>query len=230
MVTTGVFYRRAWKAVILPLSALVTFALFAALTSRPTSASSAHSGTKIIVVRPVTKAGLPAAGYKVVNDNSGTLTCGSYGYRLDASVVSVSGNVASCFPTYQGAIAAWKDGTNPAANTVLVLRNPFSHTLYRLKATTIKPVGRAATPTPFGLVVNTGARFTVHFGGTWNMLAGHPKLRDTYTSTNGNAVWAQSGYGIDKKSGPFWLVRVASPSGKPVLRIVKTAYFVGTAN
>lgn len=230
MVTTGVFYRRASKAVTLSLSALLIFGLFAAFTSRPGNASSARYGTKVIVVRPVTRAGLPAAGYKVVNDNSGTLTCGTYGYRVDASVVSVSGNVASCFPTYQGAIAAWKDGTNPAGNTVLVLRSPFSHTLYRLKATTIKPVGRAATPTPFGLVLRTDARFTIHFGGTSNMLADHPKLRDTYTSTNGNAVWARTGYGIDKKSGPFWLVRVASPSGKLILRVVKTAYFVGTAN
>jgi hypothetical protein len=224
MLTSGVFYRRASKAVTLSLSALVAFGLLAAFTSQPSNASSKRSGTRVIVVRPVTKAGLPAAGYKVVNDNSGTLTCGTYGYRVDASVVSVSGK------TYQGAIEAWKDGTNPAGDTVLVLRSPFSHTLYRLKATTIKPVGRAATPTPFGLVLGTGARFTVHFGGTSNMLTGHPKLRDTYTSTNGNAVWAQTGYGIDKKSGRFWLVRVASPSGKLVSRTVKTAYFVGTAN
>jgi hypothetical protein len=62
------------------------------------------------------------------------------------------------------------------------------------------------------------------------MLTGHPKLRDTYTSTNGKAVWARTGYGIDKKSGRFWLVRVASPTGKPVLRTVRIAYFVGTAH
>jgi len=180
-----------------------------------------------VVIRPVTAAGRPAAGYTVVPGTQGTADCtapiGS------ASPAAVDGGIVECSPAFLYAVACWRRST---ARSVLCYRDPWSKQLTQLP--TDGPVANPAAtriPSPLGLLLADGSRCSLRIGGAWSNLDGHPELYGTYGCDHQIAVWGLADRdGIDR-SAPAWTVRVAPMSGHGTLHTVavRAAYYVGTA-
>jgi hypothetical protein len=178
----------------------------------------------------VSSAGLPASGYRVAAEQD-QLDCGS---QPDPSPVTVSAQVAICFPTALYAMACWPAR---AANYALCFRDAWSHLLYQLPTGArfdTAAVTAPARPVPLALLLADGDHCNIRDGGAWTSPSQHPDWVGYYSCTKDGAVWAsrQAGNsaGIDETTGS-WSVRVGALSGAGSLSVqrVITAYFVGTA-
>jgi hypothetical protein len=185
----------------------------------------------VLVVRPVTSAGKPAAGYRIAHTyrNSG-LDCSD----ASSSPGAVDPNIDFCSPSAAYAVACWKA---PAPHTVLCLQNFGSHQLIRFKGVhgfTQVAAPTAAERTPVRLLLGDSTKCSIRDGGAWGGLPHHPKWYGTYSCTKHGAVWSKNGLptgGVDQSTDP-WTVHTGSFSGtgKLTVRKVATAYEVGTAS
>ncbi|HEU5270033.1 MAG TPA: hypothetical protein VFU36_08920 [Jatrophihabitans sp.] len=196
-----------------------------AAPTRP--AKPANPATSRVVIRPVTAAGRPAAGYSAVPGPPGTVDCTvPIG---DASPVAVDDGIVECSPAAAYAVACWPTST---VRSVLCYRDPWSRRLTVLHTdgpVAVPAAGR--TPSPLGLLLADGTRCWLRIGGAWGTLDGHPELYGTYGCDHQLAVWGLArADGIDR-STPAWTVRIAPMSGHGALRTttVRAAYYVGTA-
>jgi hypothetical protein len=179
------------------------------------------------VIRPVTRTGQPAPGFRVVPETDDTFQC-----QGDASQVAIDPNVRWCGSSATDTPACWKSAV---PGTVLCLRDPLTHTLARIAYQLgFAPVAAPARPDPEALVLDDGTRCLVRDGGAWSRVPGHPSWYGWYSCGGGAAVYGPiAGHGIDR-SAALWTVRVVTlhHSGTTATvrtRSVKAAYFVGTA-
>jgi hypothetical protein len=190
-----------------------------------------HPITKPVVVKPVTKAGAPAAGFRVKVQNSAAADCGA---PAQASPGAVDAGINLCSPSYLYAIACWKSAR---VHHAICMRNPSSHRLYRIplsgsfaKAALAKPRLRA----PLLLVLGDGTRCSIRDGGAWGQRKGHPNWAGTYSCTRHGIVWAPQNpahYGVHESTLSWWVYTgAANGKGPLTIRYVAKAYFVGTAH
>ncbi|TFC83651.1 hypothetical protein E3T24_11675 [Cryobacterium sp. TmT2-59] len=223
---------RSLRLISLPLivlgSALVLVTGCTAQSSAPSTTGSGSAPTDQVVVRPVSQAGLPAAGFTVTDDSAVTVDCGTTPTNARPSLVAVDDNILSCSPSSVYAVACWKDAS---PGSVLCFRDPWKVDLARMTSKGDLPtVPAPPAAQPLGLLLADGERCLMRSGGVWNNLAQYPGWYGTYSCTGGDAVWAGSADGIDRSS-PRWSVQVAPLSGTGPLhtRDVVKAYVVGTA-
>jgi hypothetical protein len=207
--------------------------VFSAGCASQTSTTSASAGptaeTERVVIRPVTRSGLPAAGYTVTDDEAATVDCGTTPSNTRPSPVAVDDNILICSPSSAYAVACWKD---PAPSAVVCYRDPWNTNLVRMAngggfLAAIAP----SQAQPLGLLLSDGDHCLIRIGGVWNDLAQHPGWYGTYSCAGDGAIWADSADGIDRSS-PRWTVNVAPISGAGPLntRGVITAFFAGTSD
>ena len=189
-----------------------------------TAPAAAHTARR--TVRPVTAAGTPAPGYRVVS-SPWRVSCGS-----GAAFAAVDPNIRLCGPTAYDAPACWKS----TGHTVLCLRNPLTHTLYRFRYTgAFTPVAVPHHPRPQALRLAAGGSCQIRIGGAWTVPTGvHHNWLGFYSCSKGRDVYGpSSGDGINR-SGPRWRVTLYTRAGLPGQRSttspVATAYYVGTAS
>lgn len=223
---------RSLNMIALPMIALgAALVLITGCTAQTLSTSSTEGSagaTDQVVIRPVSPAGLPAAGFTVTDDSVITIDCGTTPPNARPSLVAVDDNIISCSPSSAYAVACWKD---PSPSTVICYRDPWRVDLVRMPSNGDVPeVPAPSEAQPLGLLLGDGERCLLRSGGVWNDLAQRPDWYGTYSCTGADAVWAGSSDGIDRSS-PRWTVEVASISGTGPLktRDVVKAYYVGTA-
>lgn len=217
---------------LLPITLVIPLVLLAGCAAQPpTTVTSAAppAATESVVIRPVTRSGLPASGFSVSEDNSVTVDCGAAALEPRPSPVAVDDGILACIPSSAYAVACWPD---PSPSTVVCYRDPWQKSLVRMP--TLGSVPAASAPPqaqPLGLLLGDGDRCRIRSGGVWNDLARHAGWYGTYSCDGGEAIWAESADGIDRSSAQ-WTVEVAPISGSGSLRTrgVVTAYFVGTAD
>lgn len=215
--------RLTFLALIATLATLVT-----ALTGLAPTASAAPTdkpATKQVVVRPVTAAGAPAAGWTVTRE-SGTVDC--YG----SAPSSVDDGITACFPTAYGLRACWRS----ARHTVLCVRDVADRSLVRVRYDGRYP--RATAPQvaqPAALALADGRSCLLRVGGAWGSPAQHPQWVGFDSCTRSADVYGGGapGDGINRSSRT-WTVKLwrhgVDPKGERlVTRAVTTAYVVGTA-
>lgn len=186
----------------------------------PASAAAARH-TKQIVVRPVHADGRPVQGYTVKKESFPDFTCDA------ASPVAVNPNIRMCGPSATYTVACWKS----RKHTVLCLRNARSKTLYRIRYTgAFHSVAAPRNPRPQVLRLGDRETCLVRDGGAWSVVTGHPQWFGTYGCRTGDVYG--KGDGINESVQP-WRVHVVTAAGSPqqkiVRRVVRKAYFVGTA-
>jgi hypothetical protein len=178
--------------------------------------------TRTVVLRPVTGAGAPAAGWRVDDTGGLAVDCGY------PSPASVSDGVHTCGPTAAGADVCWPE---PGAGSVLCLWDPWEMILHSHPATKATvPVTAPADAEPIGLELADGNRCRLRNGGSWGGRAENDDLYGAYQCTGEDTgiIWAERGHPEIDKSSPTWSVLTASETS-PLRRIgVKTAYFAGT--
>jgi hypothetical protein len=190
----------------------------------------AHSVTKQVVVRPVTRAGHAATGFRVKSQSAASVDCGT---PPEPSPGAVDPNIDECGPSYLYAIACWKSARPHHA---VCMRDPSSRRLYRIplmgsfaKASLAKPARRA----PLLLVLSDGTRCSIRDGGAWGQRKGHPNWAGTYSCTRHGIVWAPENAahnGVHEATSSWWVYTGAAGGRGPLtVRTVATAYFVGTA-
>jgi hypothetical protein len=205
---------------------LIGFGLDA--SAQPASSSSpAAAATVKVVVRPVTSAGVHAAGFQVTRESE----------RVDCSYTSPSPGAVDryidfCSPSVAYAIACWKARV---AHHVLCMRNPASHELYRMPRSgrfAKSPLAPTKDRAPLRMVLGNGSVCTIRDGGAWGSLKNHPQWQGTYSCTGGDNVWAPPHAHHDgvNEQNPSWTVHTASAygTGPITVRHVRKAYFVGT--
>jgi hypothetical protein len=187
-------------------------------------ASAAAGTTARVVVRPVHADGRPVAGWHVVKESIPDFQCNG-----GASVSAVDPNIVFCGYSATYTPSCWKS----ANHTALCLRDPRSHTLYRI-AYVGRFVGAAALRhrSPQAITLRDHGYCQIRVGGAWSSPPQHPLWYGTYgCATSG--VYGPTGDGINRTVNP-WQVHVwdgNNPNGSAhiVLDRVRTAYFVGTA-
>jgi hypothetical protein len=206
--------------------ALCSLAAAAAALFGAGAATATTPATVRIVVRPVTVAGYPVAGYTVAQEPTGQVDC-SY---PDASPGAVNANILECSPSAEYAIACWKSAT-PAR--VLCLRNARAHTLVKIPDTgRFARVSAPRSTSPLSLVLSDGDTCSIRDGGAWGWLHLHPSWVGEYSCVHDGIVWgpptAPHGGVIETTSA--WTVLTTPPSGigPLITRHVSRAYFVGT--
>ncbi|MGN6606166.1 MAG: hypothetical protein ACTHMS_04050 [Jatrophihabitans sp.] len=206
-------------------SAVSVLAVLAGALLAPVSAGATVPPTQRVIVRPVTAAHVPAAGFSAVTTSDGIFCSGH-----EASPAAVDANILECSPSAAYAPACWHAARPRYA---LCLRDARSHTLYRLPL--VDGFGSAAPlhdRSPLDLVLRNGTACQLRIGGAGGQLVGHPNLFATYYCSDGSAVWAGiTAYhsGIDE-SHPVWTVRTGRPGTSTLTtRLVARAYLVGTA-
>jgi hypothetical protein len=185
-------------------------------------------GTKVVVLKPVTTTGLPAAGWQTINSAKQATYCGGPGFGALSAEIHFCGWTAAYTP------ACWPSA-EPAQ--VLCLHNPWDHSVevWRMNGK-LRPVAPARHPVPIALTLTNGLQCFVRIGGTWGHPVGHPELHGTYfcqspnTKKWGPQLWAtRHSSGIDRTEAT-WTVQLASDRSGPVTRgEVATAYYVATA-
>ena len=185
------------------------------------AASAQRTGTVSIVVRPVHANGHPVAGWTVVRQSIADFRCNG-----GASVSAVDPNIVFCGYSATYTPSCWKSRNS----TALCLRNPRSHTLYRIPYVG-RFVGAAAPahPQPQALKLRDNGYCEIRDGGAWGSPPTRPLWYGTYGCNSGGGIYTGSGDGIDTSVNP-WRVHVWK-GGPTILRDrVTTAYFVGTAS
>jgi hypothetical protein len=147
----------------------------------------------------------------------------------------VADNVYFCSPSAADAGTCWPS----TPGSLLCVDNPWDKRLHRVSYSgPLPPVQHSATPDPYALVLDDGARCTFRNGGAWGgrddgyvgvYACGDP-------GTNLAVLWLPSqgaGTCIDR-SGAGWLVKVGqlgTPTTQfppPQTRAVTTAWFAGS--
>lgn len=195
-----------------------------------TAGGAAHAATRSLIIRPVTSAGKPAAGFTVKVQHGESIDCSAPPFP---SPGAVDRNIEECSPSAAYAIACWKAAQ---AHQALCIRNPSSHRVYRIGLTSSfakTAAVKARLRAPLLIVLNDGTRCTIRDGGAWSALKGHPNWFGSYSCTRHGVVWSppkSTHFGINESSAS-WTVHTGSATGtgKLTVRHVKRAYFVGTA-
>jgi hypothetical protein len=209
--------------VLVPAAALVTLALSgAAALAAP---GHAEPATQRIVVRPVTSAGRPAAGFTAKAERQLTVDCSDG----DSSPAAVDDDIALCSPAAAYPAACWKSARR---HHVLCLRDARKPMLARIALSgAFAPTTAPKRPVPLDMVLGDGRFCELRIGGAGPTLPHHPRYEATYYCTHGSAVWGKDQRIGINRSHRTWTVRVArtdSKSGKLTTRRVAKAYFVGT--
>lgn len=181
-----------------------------------------------VVVRPVTTASHPSAGFSVTGEPSGQVDCSV----KEPSPGAVSLNIEFCSPSFEYAIACWKAA---APHRVLCMRDPRSKRLWRIPrhgafaSTGLAPRAQRA---PLEIRLGDGHLCFIRDGAAGGTLPGHPNLFATYTCAHDGEVWASDNAkhnGVNE-SHATWTVRTAHDGSRTlVTRRVAKAWFVGTA-
>jgi hypothetical protein len=223
--------RVALTAALVSMLGLAAPALASNAGGAPTSGSHAaasSSATTRVVVRPVTKAGVHAAGFHVKKEQSSSVDCS---FR-DPSPGAVNRNIELCSPSAEYAIACWK---STRAHHVLCTRDPSSKRLYLIRRS-----GKFARTgpeskkdrAPLLLILRDGTRCSIRDGGAWGTIKSHPNWVGTYSCDHHGDVWSPAHAHHDgvNESHAAWTVHTASASGNGhvTVRAVRKAYFVGT--
>lgn len=212
---------------LVALVAIPMLALGAAVAVQPAGAA-AHRfpATLKTVVRPVTSGGYARAGFTVVGEPTGGVSCGV----ANPSPAAVSRNIEWCFPTVEYAVACWK---GHAGSNVLCMRNPRAQRLVRIPLLgpfAPTPLAPADERAPLSMVLGNGDYCKFRDGGTPAIRTDHPRWTPTYYCHSGKIVWQRVGakhYGVNMFLDS-WVVIVAGTSGPIVSRHVLRAWFVGT--
>lgn len=174
--------------------------------------------TRIRVVRPVTAAGRPAAGW-TVHKESGSADC------WGASTAAVDDGITTCGPSAAYLPSCWKS----RRHTVLCVRDVATRKLVRVHYSGAYPTATApARPTPQRLVLRTGSACQVRVGGAWGPAPGHPYWVGFYSCESGSVYGPMKSGGVNM-SHPLWWVHLLKNDGDIVTRGVRRAVFVGTA-
>ncbi|WP_460789637.1 hypothetical protein [Nocardioides maradonensis] len=206
------------------LSTLALGAVVAAASSGTANATdqtraSTLDHTARAVVRPVTSAGTPVAGY-TVHREAGSTDCSFQ------ATTSVSGKVDTCLPTAYYFPSCWKS----ANHTALCLRHVSDTRLVRIRYSgTFAARTAVRHPSPQRLRLVGGATCDVRIGGAWGVVPSHPDWVGWYSCTNGSVYGPPDGDGVDR-SEPVWRVHLVTNDGTVVTRRVAKATYVGTAS
>jgi predicted small secreted protein len=187
-----------------------------------------QTATRVVVVRPVTRAGVPASGYTAVPDSAGglSITC------TESSPVAVDAGIASCSPSASYAVACWASSTQGQA---MCMRDPWGTqvTVVPMQGAFPSALTPPATAEPLGLELADGTHCTLRVGGAGEALAGKPTWSAYYFcgTDRDTAVWAPTTTSPIDRSEPVWTVQVASSDGTGALHTdrIRTVYMVGTA-
>lgn len=208
------------RLVIAALAVLATL-VSGGVAAAEAPAAAAHGSTARVVVRPVHSDGTPVSGWKVVHERIPAFSCTG-----GASNVAVDPNIVYCgFPS-TNTLACWKSRNH----TVLCVRDPLVHKLYRIRYQgTFHPAKAVTRPSPLSLALAGGDYCMSRDGGTWPSVKHHPSWYATYICTKG-AVYGRGRDGINRTVNPWRVHLVLSPF-QPTIRDrrVDTAYYVGTA-
>ena len=186
-------------------------------TGITTSASAAE--TRIVVVRPVTAQGTPAAGYSVSAEQVEAVE------RCHASPYMRESGVYECSPSAANAVACMKS----THGTLLCLFSTDSHMLHRVRPTDALPAVTApADPVPLGLSLTSRVRCTAYYNGT-NPTAG--RLFAVYGCSQHVGIFAANFQHPFDVSTAQWTAHLFNADGSGAERrgYVQTAYYVGTA-
>lgn len=196
---------------------------------KPSSTSTAPGGvsdaTRVVVIRPVTAAGLPAPGYTAkVESDLGTMpmNCDTVG-----SPAAVSNGITQCGASAAYLPVCWKS-TN---NTALCLRYATDKVLIRITYSGAWGAPKKPSrPSPLGMTLADGDRCQIRIGGAWGYVPSHPgwvgfascdKGADVYGPPNGDGI---------NRANPSWSVSLYNGSTRKVTtQQVSVAYEVGTA-
>lgn len=208
------------------LTALLLITGLAVTVAPPTYAASSDRATAsgpvtaIRVVRPVTAAGTPAAGWTVHRER-GRASCDG------AAVSAVRAGIVSCSPSAAYLPACWRSGHH----TVLCLRNPLEHTLVRMRYVGAFPqVAKPATPTPLAMRLFDGHTCRLRVGGAWATPKDHPRWVGYYSCDDGGDVYGPRRDDGVIRTHPLWWVREVYDLTTVQHRALRTAYLVGTAH
>lgn len=222
----------SWLRGWLRASAAVPFVAVLSLQTAGSAGADPEAATDVITVAAVDANGEPANGYWVTDRLTTSVSLsGCFG----PSPAAVGNNIYSCDPSEAGANICW-----PAPASLLCVRDPWSRALRRFVSPgTLPAVDPPATPMPFALVLDDGARCVLRAGDEWGGRA--DGLVPAYGC--GMTSWAYAvlaspdqdlAAAIDR-SQPVWRVQtgdVGPPTAgfwPPRPRKVATAWFAGNA-
>lgn len=206
------------RTLLLLLTTLVLAGAGLAPSAMAETSPAPTGATRVVVVRPVTADGAPAAGWRV-HRQKGRVSCGG------ASASAVDRGIRTCYPAALYLPSCWAS----TGHTVLCLRDVTTRRLVRIHYR--GHFGRATPaeePTPQGLRLGDGESCTIRVGGAWGTVPAHPRWLGFDSCTDGSVYGPPRGDGIDR-ARPKWRVHVVAADGSVDRRLVRVAYLVGTA-
>jgi hypothetical protein len=175
--------------------------------------------TRIVVVRPVTAQGTPAAGYSVSAERVEAVE------KCHASPYMRESGVYECSPSAANAVACMKS----THGTLLCLSSIAKHMLYRVRPTDALPAVTApADPLPLGVSLTSRARCTAYYNGT-NPTVG--RLFAEYECSHQVGIFTANFQHPFDVSTAQWTAHLFNADGSGAERrgYVHIAYYVGTA-
>ena len=183
--------------------------------------------TQVITAVPVGPDGQPVNGYQEAS------AAGNVTAVTDCTAPSpsaVADNVYYCSPSAAGAGTCWPS----TPGSLLCVDNPWDKRLHRVTyGGALPPVQPTASPDPFALVLDGGARCLFRNGGAWG--GRDDGYVGVYDCGDLAVLWLPSqgaGTCIDR-SAPVWTVKVgqlgAPANSPPQTRAVTTAWLAGVA-
>jgi hypothetical protein len=196
-----------------------------AIFSAAVPASADPPSTQAITTVAVGPNGQPINGYREAPSN-GNVTAVSD--CTTPSPSAIANNVYYCSPTAAGAGTCWPS----TPGSLLCVDNPWEMRLHRVTYSgPLPPVQPTASPDPFALLLDGGARCLFRNGGAWGSRA--DGYVGVYDCGDVAVLWLPSqgaGTCIDR-SAPMWTVKVgqlgAPTTQPPQTRAVTSAWFAG---
>ncbi len=189
--------------------------------------------TQVITTVAVNPGGEPTNGYREAPSRGAVATVDQC---TTASPSAVADNIYYCSPSAAGAGTCWPS----TPGSLLCVDDPWDKLLHRVRYSgPLPPVQPIATPDPYALVLEDGARCLFRNGGAWGGRDdGYVGVYECGGPGSDLAVlWLPSrgpGTCIDR-SGPVWTVKVGPvgvPGGQfppPRTQAVRTAWLAGNA-
>lgn len=185
--------------------------------------------TAKVTIRPVTADGRPSPGYRVVVETLDPFSCAQ-----GASPVATSPNIRYCGDSATNTVACWDSAV---VSTALCLRDPLERSLARIKYDgSFRLIAAPTKPMPQALLLDNGLTCLIRDGGAWATPTAHLDWIGWYACRRSGNDWNVSVYGPRTSNGidqtaPTWTVQTAAADGTgPIVqRIVRAAYYVGTA-